>query len=152
MLCTILSIVNFHTVLFMFPFLFYWLHLKAGDVHLRDSSLFSKRSIMGQLNVQASTTENEEQYTLSNSWKISEVEFIFRQSCRLKACNFSKKALIYAFSKDFARICNLPIFFDIWGTSIYQDNFNCCKVFKMFISTKFYIQDRKLWVKKTEDA
>ena len=66
LLCTILSIVNFHTVLPMFVFLFYWSHLKAGTVHLRDSSLFRKRSIMGQVNVQAATTENQEQYTLSN--------------------------------------------------------------------------------------
>ena len=62
----ILSIVNFHTVLAMFPFLFYWLHLKAGIVHSSDSSLFRKRSIIGQLNVPAPTAKDEEQYTLSN--------------------------------------------------------------------------------------
>ena len=66
LLCTILSIVNFHTVVPMFVFLFYWSNLKAGAAHLSDSSLFRKRSIVGQLNVQAATTENQEQYTLSN--------------------------------------------------------------------------------------
>ena len=66
LLCTIFSIVNFQTVLPMFVFLFYWSHLKAGAVHLSDSSLFRKRSIVGQLNVQAAATENQEQYTLSN--------------------------------------------------------------------------------------
>ena len=29
---------------------------------------------------------------------------------------------------------------------------NLCKVFKILISTKLYIQDRKLEAKKTEDA
>ena len=33
---------------------------------LFDSSLFRKRSIMGQLNVHAAAAENEEQHTLSN--------------------------------------------------------------------------------------
>ena len=49
-----------------FPFFFYWSHLKADAVHLSDSSLFRQRSIMGQLNVQAVTAENQEQYILSN--------------------------------------------------------------------------------------
>ena len=35
-------------------------HLKADAIHLSDSSLFHKRWIMGQLNVQAVTAENEE--------------------------------------------------------------------------------------------
>ena len=59
-LCIILSIINFHTVLFMFLFLFDWLHLKVDAIHLSDSSLFRKRSIKGHLNVQAVTAENEE--------------------------------------------------------------------------------------------
>ena len=66
MLCTMLSTVYFHTVLPMFPFLFYWLHFKAGTVHLSDLSLFRKILIIDQLKVQDATAENEEQYTLSN--------------------------------------------------------------------------------------
>ena len=55
MLCIILSIVNFHTVLSMFLFLFYWLHLKADAIHLSDSSCFVKgRSV---------------ERTSCNSWK-----------------------------------------------------------------------------------
>ena len=50
----------------MFPFLFYWLRLKAGVFQSSDSSLFQKRSAMGQLNVLAATAENEEQRTLRN--------------------------------------------------------------------------------------
>ena len=65
-LCTIFSIVNFNTVLSMFPFLFHWLHIKVGAVHSSDWSLFRKRSIIDLLNIQAATAENEEQYTLSN--------------------------------------------------------------------------------------
>ena len=34
--------------------------------HSSNSSLFRKRSIIGQLNVPAATAENEEQYTFSN--------------------------------------------------------------------------------------
>ena len=120
-LCNILFILNFHTVLFMFPFLFYWSHLKVCTVHSSNSSLFCKRSIIGQLNILAATAANEEQYTYNNRiyigfqnsysvcevffdkqlflkgrqiiWKILVVEFIFWQSCRLRACNFTKKAL-----------------------------------------------------------
>ena len=66
-LCTILSIVNFHTVLSIFLFLFYWSHLNAGAIHSSsNSSLCRKRSIMVQLNVQAAAAENEKRYTLSN--------------------------------------------------------------------------------------
>ena len=106
----------------LFPFFF--VHLKVCTVHSRTSSLFCKRSIIGQLNIPAATAENEEQYTYSNiiyigfqnsysflkfslisidkqlflkgrqiNWKILVVEFIFCQSCRLRACNFTKKAL-----------------------------------------------------------
>ena len=61
---------NFHCELphctFMFPFLFHWSHIKAGAVHSSDSSLFCKKSIINQLNIQAVTAENKEQYTLSN--------------------------------------------------------------------------------------
>ena len=56
----------FHTVLSMFPFLFWFWHFKAGAVHSSYSSLFRKKSIISQLNVQIATAENEEQYTLSN--------------------------------------------------------------------------------------
>ena len=42
-LCNILSIANFYTVLSMFPFLFYWSHLKTGTDHLSNSSLTRKR-------------------------------------------------------------------------------------------------------------
>ena len=52
---------TFHVSLF-----FYLSHLNAGTVHSSNSSLFRKRSIIGQLNVSAATTENEEQYTFSN--------------------------------------------------------------------------------------
>ena len=45
----------------MFLFLFYWSHLEADAVHLSDSSLFRKSSIIAQLNVQAVTAENQEQ-------------------------------------------------------------------------------------------
>ena len=58
--------VYFHTLLSMLLFLFYWSQLKAGAVHSSDSSLFRKMSIIGQLQVQAVTAENEKQYTLSN--------------------------------------------------------------------------------------
>ena len=61
---TILSIGNFHTVLSMFPFLFYWSHLKTG-VHSCNSSLFRKMSIIGQSNVPARTAKNDEQYFLN---------------------------------------------------------------------------------------
>ena len=52
---------NFHV-----SFSFYQSHLKECAVHSSDSSLFCKRSIMSQLNVQTATAENEEQYTLSS--------------------------------------------------------------------------------------
>ena len=58
--------VYFHTVLPMLPFLFYWSYLKAGAIHSSHSSLFRKMSIIGQLQVQTATAENEKQYTLSN--------------------------------------------------------------------------------------
>ena len=48
------------------PFLFSWSHLKAGTVYSSNSSLFHKRSIIGQLNEPAATAANEEQYTLSD--------------------------------------------------------------------------------------
>ena len=48
-LCTTLSTVCFYAVLSMFPFLFYWLHLKVGTVPSNDSCLFRKRSTSGQL-------------------------------------------------------------------------------------------------------
>ena len=50
----------------MFPFLFYWSNLKVGTMHSSDSSLFRKRSIIGQLNVPTATAERKDQYTLSN--------------------------------------------------------------------------------------
>ena len=65
-LCIILSSVYFHTILSIFLFLFYWSHLKVSAAPSSDSPLFRKRSILGQLNAQVATTENEEQYTLSN--------------------------------------------------------------------------------------
>ena len=65
-LSTILSIVNFHTVLSMFSLLFYCSHLKAGTVYSSNLSLFRKRSIISQLNVRAATAENEEQDIYSN--------------------------------------------------------------------------------------
>ena len=128
-LCNILFILNFHTVLFIFPFLFYWLHLKVCTVHLSNSSLFCKRSIIGQLKIPAATAENEEQYTYSNiiyigfqnsdsffevffdkqlflkdrqiNWKILIEVFIFRKSCRLRACNFTKKSTLLSIFKGF---------------------------------------------------
>ena len=54
-----LSIGNFHTVLSIFLFHFYWSQLKADAVHLSDSSLFRERSIIGQLNVLAVAAENQ---------------------------------------------------------------------------------------------
>ena len=73
----ILSIGNFHAVLSMFLFLYYWSHLKADAFHLSDSSLFRKKSIIGQLNVQAATAENQEKYIfLSNIMYIA-----FQNSC-----------------------------------------------------------------------
>ena len=56
----------FDTVLSMLPFLFYSSHLKAGAIHASDSSLIRKMLIIGKLQVQAATAENEGQYTLSN--------------------------------------------------------------------------------------
>ena len=88
----------------------------------RYCSFKRKKSIIGQLNVQGATAENEEQYTLSNimyigfqnscsffevlfdkqlllkgrqiNWKTLVVKFIFWQSYRLWTCNFTKKALL----------------------------------------------------------
>ena len=64
--CSILFILNFCIVLFMFLFLFYSSHLKVCTVHSSNSFLFCERSIIGQLNIPAATAENEEQYTYSN--------------------------------------------------------------------------------------
>ena len=68
-LCTILSIVNFHTVLSMFPFLFYWSTFRVSLyfllISLESRYCPFKRSIR-QLNVPAATAENEEQYNLGN--------------------------------------------------------------------------------------
>ena len=51
----------------MFLILFYWSHLKAGAAPSSSNSpLFRKRLIMGQLNVQAATSETKERYTFSN--------------------------------------------------------------------------------------
>ena len=47
----------------MFPFPFCWSHLKADTAHSVNSSLFRKRSIIGQLNVTAETADNEESNT-----------------------------------------------------------------------------------------
>ena len=63
-LCTTLSIVEFHTELSIFPFLSYWSPLST--VRSRDSFLFRKKSIICLLNVSAATAENKEQYTLIN--------------------------------------------------------------------------------------
>ena len=121
----ILSIVNFHTVLYMFSFLFYWLHLKKGTVYSSSSSLFRKRSIIGQLNVPAATAENGEQYFFSKvicigfqnsyscfellfdkqlflkgrqiSWKKTCSGVYFRQIGKLKVCNFTKSTLLSNF-------------------------------------------------------
>ena len=66
MLCTILSIVNFHTVPFMFLFLFLLTALESRYCPSSNSFLFRKSLIIGHLNVPAATAENEEQYTFSN--------------------------------------------------------------------------------------
>ena len=138
-LCTILFTVYFYTIFSMFLFLFHWSHLKAGAIPSSDSYLFRKRSTIGQLNVQAATAKNEQQYTLSNRlciafqkfysflwnvlhWKMIVVEFIFWQNYRLGACNITKSCAL-AFSKDCTRICNLSIYFDILATSISQNTF-----------------------------
>ena len=65
-LCTILSTVYLHTVLSIFPFLFYKSHLKAGAVQLSISFSLCIRSTIDQLNAQATTVENKQQYTLCN--------------------------------------------------------------------------------------
>ena len=54
---------TFHASL---SFSFFCSYLKAGAVHSNDSSLFRKMSIIGQLQVQTATAENEKQYALSN--------------------------------------------------------------------------------------
>ena len=53
MLCNIIFNLNFHIVLFMFPFPFCRSDLKVCTVHSSNSSLFCKRSIIGQLNIPA---------------------------------------------------------------------------------------------------
>ena len=70
-LYTMLYSVYIHTVLSMLPFLFYSSRLKAGVVHSRDLFLLFKMLIIGQLQVQAATAENEEHYTLSNIVRIA---------------------------------------------------------------------------------
>ena len=55
----------------MFLYFCYRSHLKGDAVHLSDPSLFRKRSIIGQLNLQAATAGNQEQYTLSNKMYIA---------------------------------------------------------------------------------
>ena len=61
-----LSTVYFHTVLSIFSFLFYWLHLKIVAFPSSNSSLFRKSSTIGQLNVQVAAAKNEERCILSN--------------------------------------------------------------------------------------
>ena len=61
-----LSTVYFHTVLSIFSFLFYWLHLKIVAFPSSNSSLFRKISTIGQLNVQVAAAKNEERCILSN--------------------------------------------------------------------------------------
>ena len=129
---------NFQTVLFMFPFLFYWSHLKVCTANLGNSSLFCKRSIIGKLNIPAATAENEEKYTCSNiiyirfqnsysffevffdkqlflkgkqlNWKILVAEFIFRQSCRLSCDWLVVWKMTWGIWQFFARtILNLKI-------------------------------------------
>ena len=46
----------------MLPFLFYRLHWETGGVSKMIHSCFHKKSTIRQVNVQAATTENEEQY------------------------------------------------------------------------------------------
>ena len=54
-----------HTLLSMSSFLFYQSHSKAGAVNQIIHPCFGKRSTIGQLNVQAATAEDEEQYTFT---------------------------------------------------------------------------------------
>ena len=136
-----LFILSFHTVLFMFPFLFYWSHLKVCTVHSSNSSLFCKRSTIGQLNIPAATAENEERHTYSNmiytgfqnSYYFFEV--FFDKQLFLKGRKFNWKLLVVElidcgpatspkkhFFKYF-QICNFSIFFDIVGTSLSQNGF-----------------------------
>ena len=61
-----LSTVYFLTVLSIFSFLFYWLHLKIVAFPSSNSSLFRKISTIGQLNVQVAAAKNEERCILSN--------------------------------------------------------------------------------------
>ena len=87
----------------MFPFLIYWLYLKGGAVQSSDLALFREKLTVGQLNVQAAATENEEQYTLSNIiymtfqncyfflWKFSLKQVSLKgQSYRFRTYNFTK--------------------------------------------------------------
>ena len=66
-LCTMLYTFQcvLHTLLSMSPFLFYQSHPKAGAVNQIIHPCFCKRLTIGQLNVQAATAEDEEQYTLT---------------------------------------------------------------------------------------
>ena len=66
-----LSTVYFHTVLSIFSFLFYWLHLKIVAFPSSNSSLFRKSSTIGQLNVQVAAAKNEERCILSNILQIA---------------------------------------------------------------------------------
>ena len=168
-LCTILSTLNFNTVLSMFLFLFYWSHLKAVAVHFSDSSLFCKRSIMSQLNIQAATAENQEEYTLSNLMYIvfqnssidQTIEKYLLWSLSLdkvedwgpvtlpKKHSFNPLSFFKGFRWD---LYSFNICWHFRNTFIFQNTFNRCKVFKIFISTKLYIQDWKLGAKKTGNA
>ena len=121
LLCAILSIVNFCHVLSMFPFLFFgctWKEvLPIQAIHLcfvKDRSSVSKTYKLQQLKMKSNTpwvirytlhlkiltlffeVFFDKQFFLSWRqiiWKKLKVEFILRQSYRLRACNFTIKAL-----------------------------------------------------------
>ena len=105
------------------------------------SSLFCKRSIIGQLNIPAATAENEERHTYSkmiytgfqNSYSFCEV--FFDKQLFLKGRKFNWKLLVVElidwgpatspkrYSFKYFEICNFPIFFDTVGTSFSQNGF-----------------------------
>ena len=91
-------------------FHFYWSHLKADTVHSSNSSLFRKRSIIGQLNVPAGTAENQEHYTMSKTIYIgfqnsySFLEVFFDKQLFLKNRQINWKILIKHSYKHFQRI------------------------------------------------
>lgn len=67
---------------------------------------------------------------------------------QIEGLQLYQKALLWAFSKDFAQIYNLSIYFDILGTSISQKNFQLPlliveKVFKIFNYTKAIYSGQK---------